>query len=176
VLAHGLREPSGPWNALHGAGDVGRPVEVHEGLDEGVVVRAARRRAGGGEIAQAGGKVPTVTRTGTDLLDARSTSTVTVYAPSSVASNTTIKGMRTAASHPWVNSGLLGNGNGTSRGSMAGSIAGPWIESLNECVSSSGSPMTLVARGNWIGDGTAGTAKVSMPAPMMVPKPLFPST
>ena len=42
VLADGLREPSRPWDALHAAGGVGRPVEVPEGLDEGVVVRAAR--------------------------------------------------------------------------------------------------------------------------------------
>ena len=49
MLAHGLREPSGPWNALHGAGDVGRAVEVPKGLDEGVDVRAARRRTGGRE-------------------------------------------------------------------------------------------------------------------------------
>jgi hypothetical protein len=50
VLAHGLREPGRPWDALHGAGGVGRAVEVLEGLDEGVVVRAARRRAA---VAQA---------------------------------------------------------------------------------------------------------------------------
>jgi hypothetical protein len=42
VLAHGLREPSGPWDTLHGAGGVGRAVEVPEGLDEGVELRAAR--------------------------------------------------------------------------------------------------------------------------------------
>jgi hypothetical protein len=46
MLADGLLEPSGPWDTLHGARDVGRAVEVR-GLDEGVVVRAARRRAGG---------------------------------------------------------------------------------------------------------------------------------
>jgi hypothetical protein len=27
VLAHGVREPSRPWDALHGAGGVGRTVE-----------------------------------------------------------------------------------------------------------------------------------------------------
>ncbi len=34
--------PVGHADSLHGAGGVGRPVEVLEGLDEGVVVRAAR--------------------------------------------------------------------------------------------------------------------------------------
>jgi hypothetical protein len=53
VLAHDLREPSGPWNALYAAGGVGRPVEVPEGLDEGVVVRAARRRAAVGQAGLA---------------------------------------------------------------------------------------------------------------------------
>jgi hypothetical protein len=45
VLADDLRQPGWPWNALHAAGGVGRAVEVLEGLDESVVVRAARRRA-----------------------------------------------------------------------------------------------------------------------------------
>ena len=45
MLAHGLREPSRTWDTLHAAGGIGRPVEVPQGLDEGVVVRAARRRA-----------------------------------------------------------------------------------------------------------------------------------
>ena len=36
MLAHGLREPSRPPDTLHDAGGVGRPVEVLEGLDEGV--------------------------------------------------------------------------------------------------------------------------------------------
>jgi hypothetical protein len=42
VLAHGLRQPSRPWNALHAASGVGRTVEVSRWLDGGVVVRAAR--------------------------------------------------------------------------------------------------------------------------------------
>jgi len=42
VLADGLREPGRPWNALHGAGFVGRAVEVPRWLDEGLVVRTAR--------------------------------------------------------------------------------------------------------------------------------------
>jgi hypothetical protein len=42
VLADGLREPGRPRWALHGAGDVGRALEVPRWLDEGVVVRAAR--------------------------------------------------------------------------------------------------------------------------------------
>ena len=44
MLAHGLPERGGARDALSGAGGVGRSVEVHEELDEGVVVRAARRR------------------------------------------------------------------------------------------------------------------------------------
>jgi hypothetical protein len=36
VLAHGLREPGRPWDALHGSGGVGRAVEVPRWLDEGV--------------------------------------------------------------------------------------------------------------------------------------------
>jgi hypothetical protein len=32
----------GPWGAAHGARDVGRAVEVLEGLDEVVELRAAR--------------------------------------------------------------------------------------------------------------------------------------
>ena len=47
MLAHGLREPGRPWNALHGAGEVGRAVEVPRWLDEGVELRATRRRVGG---------------------------------------------------------------------------------------------------------------------------------
>jgi hypothetical protein len=39
MLAHGLREPRRPWNALHGAGGVGRAVEVPRGLDESVELR-----------------------------------------------------------------------------------------------------------------------------------------
>jgi hypothetical protein len=42
VLADDLREPGRPERALHGAGDVGWTVEVLEGLDEGVELRAAR--------------------------------------------------------------------------------------------------------------------------------------
>ena len=47
LLADGLRERCGPWDALHAAGGVGRPVEVLRWLDEGVELRAARRRANG---------------------------------------------------------------------------------------------------------------------------------
>jgi hypothetical protein len=36
VLEHGVREPFRARWALHGAGDVGRAVEVLEGLDKGV--------------------------------------------------------------------------------------------------------------------------------------------
>jgi hypothetical protein len=42
VLAHGLRKPGRPWDALHAAGRLGRQVEVPRGLDEGVELRAAR--------------------------------------------------------------------------------------------------------------------------------------
>jgi hypothetical protein len=42
VLEHGVREPFRARWALHGAGDVGRAVEVPRWLDEGVVVRATR--------------------------------------------------------------------------------------------------------------------------------------
>lgn len=37
--------PVGQERALHGAGGVGWPVEVIEGLDEGMVVRTSRRRS-----------------------------------------------------------------------------------------------------------------------------------
>jgi hypothetical protein len=40
----GLREPSRPSDVLHAAGGVGRAVEVPQGLDGGVVVRATRGR------------------------------------------------------------------------------------------------------------------------------------
>jgi hypothetical protein len=45
VLAHGVREPSGPGDTLHAAGEAGRAVEVSRWLDEGLVVRSTRRRA-----------------------------------------------------------------------------------------------------------------------------------
>jgi hypothetical protein len=48
VLAHGLREPGRPWDALHAADSVGRAVEVSTWLDEGVELRTACRRAGEG--------------------------------------------------------------------------------------------------------------------------------
>jgi hypothetical protein len=51
VLAHGVREPSRPWDALYGAGGVGRALEVPKWLPEGVVVRAPRRRTGGSEAS-----------------------------------------------------------------------------------------------------------------------------
>ena len=44
VLAIRLRETCRTRNALHGADDTGRAVEGSRSLDDGVVVRAARRR------------------------------------------------------------------------------------------------------------------------------------
>jgi hypothetical protein len=49
VLADDLCESGRPRDALHAAGGVGWPLEVLEGLDEGVVVRAAGGRAALGQ-------------------------------------------------------------------------------------------------------------------------------
>ena len=49
MLADGLRKPCRPRRPLHGAGEVGRTVEGSRRLDEGVELRATRRRVGVGQ-------------------------------------------------------------------------------------------------------------------------------
>ena len=47
MLSEGLREPSRPRWALHGAGGVGWAVEAPDGLDAGVELTWAHRGEGG---------------------------------------------------------------------------------------------------------------------------------
>jgi hypothetical protein len=49
MLAVYVRERSRPRWTLYGARDVGRSVEVHEGMDDSLELRWARRRAAVGE-------------------------------------------------------------------------------------------------------------------------------